>query len=248
MRRRCPVRCSFCYGQGHNKRSCAQYKTKIDALRQSDPGNYTVEVYDRKKKSASVRECSWCGTAGHNVKTCQARQTFRQEAIRVNAAYRREVLAGFTKAGIAPGALLQKQMSYYNNTTNTYETKEVMLLVLDINWNVINFLAKDLSAVDCGGRNRSRLRANVVNHSIVCQIVGAPFQKTSYSESQKELSVGLPFGFGLRNNDANASDYDKANHGYNIVSTSDENLLDHYDLTEWLRGEVGLESLWDTKK
>ena len=60
------VRCSFCHGTGHNRRSCPELKKYCDENPDSDWAKFETHRKARKNK----KRCGYCGETGHNKRTC----------------------------------------------------------------------------------------------------------------------------------------------------------------------------------
>ena len=61
------MRCSYCYRQGHNRRSCPELKREI----RDNPEGYYARQEKRKKEARSPRKCSYCREVGHTKRTCK---------------------------------------------------------------------------------------------------------------------------------------------------------------------------------
>tara|TARA_R100001463_G_scaffold5534_1_gene18737 strand:- start:428 stop:1153 length:726 start_codon:yes stop_codon:yes gene_type:complete len=60
------VRCSFCHGTGHNRRSCPELKKYCEENPDSDWAKFETHRKARKNK----KRCGFCGETGHNKRTC----------------------------------------------------------------------------------------------------------------------------------------------------------------------------------
>jgi hypothetical protein len=96
-------RCSYCYGSGHNRRTC----TKLKEYCKENPDTYTAKVAERKAANAKTRTCSYCLEEGHNRKTCQSLIIDKAKAIKENAAYRAGFLQYMQEKGFGISALLK---------------------------------------------------------------------------------------------------------------------------------------------
>jgi len=103
------VRCSYCYGKGHNKSSCPEYKAKIEEWREAGIYLSTVAAYDMKKKrkasAAKNRKCSWCNETGHTRRTCSAFKVHFEKLRTAQAAYVMAYAKALAEAGLTPGAM-----------------------------------------------------------------------------------------------------------------------------------------------
>ena len=97
--------CGFCYGRGHNRRSCPDIKKQI----RDNPDGRMARIERDKKENAirNPRRCSYCKTTGHNKKTCQRLGDDRQGVALDNRKWRREFLDCARTNGFTVGTLLQ---------------------------------------------------------------------------------------------------------------------------------------------
>ena len=127
------VRCSYCYGTGHNKSSCPQYKAKIEEWREAGIYLNTVEAYDRKKankaNAAKNRSCSYCGEAGHSRAGC-SKMKAQMERYRIrNKEYRSNYLKAVLENGLGPGALLSAE---------NWGGSKMLYIVLSVDWSKVS--------------------------------------------------------------------------------------------------------------
>jgi hypothetical protein len=62
------VCCRYCGQEGHNRRTCPDYKALL--ARQAGDGNKWAQAQLAAKNRKSVRKCGWCNETGHNKRTC----------------------------------------------------------------------------------------------------------------------------------------------------------------------------------
>ena len=65
------VTCRYCGQEGHNRRTCEEYKALL--ARQAGDGNKWAQAQLAAKNRKSVRKCGWCNATGHNKRTCPAK-------------------------------------------------------------------------------------------------------------------------------------------------------------------------------
>ncbi len=65
------MRCSYCYRQGHNRRTCPELKREI----RENPDGYYARQEKRKEATRSPRKCSYCREVGHTKRTCEKYKT-----------------------------------------------------------------------------------------------------------------------------------------------------------------------------
>ena len=62
------VCCRHCGQEGHNRRTCPDYKAILN--RQAGEGNKWAKATLERRNRKSVRKCGWCNETGHNKRTC----------------------------------------------------------------------------------------------------------------------------------------------------------------------------------
>ena len=62
------VTCRYCGQEGHNRRTCEEYRANLE--RQANGGNGWAKAQLNAKNRKSVRKCGWCNATGHNKRTC----------------------------------------------------------------------------------------------------------------------------------------------------------------------------------
>lgn len=129
------IRCSYCGHTGHNKSSCPDYKAYIERLRSNHGDNhYLVARYDRSKakraNAAKNRSCSYCGSADHNRRSCQALKDDMAAYEAKNATYRRSFLRAMIRTGFGPGAMIERTM--WGGGTE-------VRVVTSLNWTSVRF-------------------------------------------------------------------------------------------------------------
>ena len=99
------VRCSWCYKEGHNKRSCPDYLKYMQDRLENNPDDYHAKRYFEKKKAA--KRCSYCNVEGHNRATCPELKRDIAEWKTTNATYRRNLVSTLLAEGFGVGALIK---------------------------------------------------------------------------------------------------------------------------------------------
>jgi hypothetical protein len=121
------VHCRYCYGTGHNVRSCE--KMREDA--KANPAGYAARKVSQyatsKSEGGSARSCSYCRDSGHNRKSCTKLVQDYAQMIRKNAEYRKNVLERMVSCGLGIGALVSCR---YNDSP--------LSLITEIEWDSIN--------------------------------------------------------------------------------------------------------------
>jgi len=164
--------CRYCYGQGHNKRSCPKLKEFIAA----NPTSYLADTFKR--------HCSYCRDEGHTSATCEKlKEANRQERIEILEA-REGICEKLAKMGIMPGTLMRAE--FYNTSKRTwvYEAS----IVNNVDWqNIRRRPGNCLSLVSCasGEQNQQGLPSEYSEmYRVLCPM---PYEKSlSYNRSQME--------------------------------------------------------------
>ncbi len=108
------VRCGYCGGEGHNRRSCEDLREYAE----NNPDSWTARQYKRRKEAASARSqnrrCSFCGKSGHNRRSCQSLKIYRDDLIEKEVAWRRQVIGGIKERGLGIGALVRYNGQHRN--------------------------------------------------------------------------------------------------------------------------------------
>jgi len=135
------VHCSYCYREGHNKRTCPRHEEEAKAaIAEGREDSWVARSYASKKQKVK-RQCSFCAqfvdlyndeekeeeSYKHNKRTCAHKKNAVASLLKQNTAYRKKVLKYLKKVGLAPGALLRC----------TRYGEEQAYFVSGINWNLI---------------------------------------------------------------------------------------------------------------
>jgi len=127
------VRCSYCRGLGHTKRTCAKRKEYVE----ENPESWQAhKVSIEKERANRPRKCGYCSGEGHTKRTCEPR---KRDIVRLNEAnklYRKRLLESFHEVGLGVGALVEQTRD------NAWDPKSLsgdVLLVVDINWESLNY-------------------------------------------------------------------------------------------------------------
>ena len=97
------VRCSHCYGTGHNKRGCPDIKRSI---KNNPDGWYAQQARERKK---TPRKCGWCGETGHNTRTCVNRIGSEDKLAELQPLLAEHVGHVLSLVGLGRGAVVRKE-------------------------------------------------------------------------------------------------------------------------------------------
>ena len=125
------VRCSWCYKSGHNKRTCPEYTEILKKRAEQEIANnegydgywgrqYNKRVNDglyadgtpmsdehlnaAKVRGGKVRRCTYCGSKGHNRRTCPTLKANKEAYVVAAIAFRHRLVDAMRSAGVGVGA------------------------------------------------------------------------------------------------------------------------------------------------
>ena len=119
------VRCSYCYGKGHNRAGCVDLRENMQKRLVDNPSDPYALHYFEKKKRSSNRTCSYCGGTGHNRKTCKDLKFAKATAIQCASEWREKAIAYFKRIGLGIGSLIR-----YNN--------DVVGMIVAVRWHAMD--------------------------------------------------------------------------------------------------------------
>ena len=127
------VRCTYCYKEGHNKRSCPEYTERLKerAVREIEQEGtyegYWGRMYNKrvrkeglyadgtampaevKAANKQVRRCKYCNAQGHNRRTCPVLKKDTAAWIEREVEFRNQIVENATAHGVGVGALLKTE-------------------------------------------------------------------------------------------------------------------------------------------
>jgi hypothetical protein len=132
------ARCSYCYQEGHNKRTCpvltANMKKRADsAIAAGNPDAWAVQAYKArtaprgKKKSQQV--CGYCQERGHTRRTCEVLQNDMKWFVERHNALTRVAHDYIVSSPVGIGSLFGWKKQEYNYNTGEYDTSHEMLVL-----------------------------------------------------------------------------------------------------------------------
>ena len=121
------VHCRYCYGTGHNVRSCEKMREDAKANPNGFAARKVQQYSTSKKEGGTARSCTYCRDSGHNRKSCTKLVQDYAQTIRKNAEYRKKIIERMITCGFGVGALISCR----------YE-QDGMSLVNEIDWDSIN--------------------------------------------------------------------------------------------------------------
>jgi len=132
------MRCSNCYEWGHNKRGCPKRKERVRKLiAAGDTNNWRVREQQRYDQVKKTRACSYCRKPGHTRRTCSEFKGHKHKFAAINSVYRQKLLDSMKELGLGTGALLTKQISYYDDGERKYT--DLLFMVKSVNWDVLHW-------------------------------------------------------------------------------------------------------------
>ena len=171
------ARCSYCYTQGHNKRTCPKLtetlKRRADAS--IEAGNSTawvVREYEKRiapsGKKKSDQMCGYCQERGHTRRKCDVLHKDREWFVKHHNEHVRAAHDYIVTSPIGIGSLFRRQRREYNYNAGEYRYKNAMFVLTDfhlkpvIQQGGIHIVACLSSTVD-GSIHHLALRDYVVN-------------------------------------------------------------------------------------
>ena len=138
--------CSYCYHEGHNRRTCQDLtatleKTAAERARRALPPGYAQAQLDARGKGTGStrvnRKCSFCEVRGHDRRTCLTLKEYTSRITDQDYQARHHIFEKMSDQKISVGALLQftKREWVHDN----YKNQPYIGLVLDINWDIVGY-------------------------------------------------------------------------------------------------------------
>jgi len=162
-RRQYGRRCSWCFKEGHNKRTCPAYTAHLKKIAEKHGGHSLVQYVKRTgempdgstptgefavvketAKRASKRRCSWCvkmnmvgGGYGHNRRTCPHRKAWHADETRDSRELRQSILNRAEALGVGMGSLVLAKKYVYTGD-NGFDWQKVVGMVVKVDWDAID--------------------------------------------------------------------------------------------------------------
>lgn len=112
--------CRYCYGTGHNIRSCPRIKEQAA----TNPNSWQAARVKTYKET--TRTCTYCREIGHNKSTCKKLLADFKDECQKNVEYRKDLLEKMKSSGFGTGALVSTR---YGDRPS---------LVTEIKWELID--------------------------------------------------------------------------------------------------------------
>ena len=133
--------CSYCYNEGHNRRTCTVLTERLERDQASGSGYAKDALAARGKGSGSDktnRRCSFCGTRGHDRRTCLSLGEYTTRMTDDWLAVRNAVFDKASANEFSVGSLVSFRQKDYDYESNTYIESHPVGLVEGISWGEIN--------------------------------------------------------------------------------------------------------------
>ena len=159
------LRCSHCYSQGHNRRTCPviieQY---LQSYKRADTENgrthYAQELEKRgidpktgKKMTVAQRtkrgagraamRCGYCREVGHTRRSCQNLKNDYEVYKHLSRQYRTEFLVALREVGVGVGSLMLHRQYGYIPLTREYGYQQMPSMIVGIRWEGVDAHARD---------------------------------------------------------------------------------------------------------
>ena len=153
------LRCSHCYEQGHNKRSCPKLKAEIAERRAENPNDWKVLNHDRHRaytsRAGEKRSCTYCDEQGHNRRTCPTLKAHVVALQKSSVAWRGAFLANLQALGLGTGSIM---------TEDHWRLGKVRYLVTGVDWDNASYTGRHKRILKV--RNLAKLTQGEFCHSI----------------------------------------------------------------------------------
>lgn len=118
--------CSYCYGTGHNRRTCPSLKEHVE--KNPDSWYARREKARKAEEKETPRKCSYCHGTGHNRRSCTDIKQHQRKFVEFERKYRAKVHEYLVNNQIGPGALVRmteeqksEEYAYYRNEIGNLE-------------------------------------------------------------------------------------------------------------------------------
>ena len=153
------LRCSHCYEQGHNKRSCPKLKAEIAKRRAENPNDWRVLNHDRHRaytsREGEKRSCTYCDEQGHNRRTCPILKSHVVALQKSSVQWRGAFLAHLQELGLGTGSIL---------TEDHWRQGKVRYLVTGVNWDRLSYVTRNQRSLKV--RNLAKLTQGEFHQSL----------------------------------------------------------------------------------
>ena len=217
-RRQYGRRCSWCFKEGHNRRTCPALTAHLKKIAEKHGGSSLVAyvrrtgempdgstptgefaVVKETTKKASKRRCSWCvkmrmvgGGYGHNRRTCPHRKTWHIDQTRDSRELRQSILNRAEALGVGMGSLVLAKKYVYTGD-NGFKWQKVVGMVIRVDWDSIDTTKlKDHAVIDVQWQNlpaTERYTSKVESYGIPRSWIPEDIAKRGWNLGQSELKM-----------------------------------------------------------
>tara|TARA_R110000824_G_scaffold27426_19_gene93306 strand:- start:237 stop:956 length:720 start_codon:yes stop_codon:yes gene_type:complete len=137
-------RCSYCYGLGHNRRTCDTFQKRLEESAASGSHYAQASLESRGKgKKKEDRKCSFCETRGHDRRTCDQIKDFVKIDSLKTLETREIYKDRMESQGFGVGCLVSFEDREYNYTTSEYDVAAHVGVVDKVVWEDIDHRTVD---------------------------------------------------------------------------------------------------------
>ena len=217
-RRQYGRRCSWCFKEGHNRRTCPALTAHLKKIAEKHGGHSLVQYVKRTgempdgstptgefavvketAKRASKRRCSWCvkmkmvgGGYGHNRRTCPHRKAWIADETRDSRELRQSILNRAEALGVGMGSLVLAKKYVYTGD-NGFKWQKVVGMVIRVDWDSIDTTKlKDHAVIDVQWQNlpaTERYTSKVESYGIPRSWIPEDIAKRGWNLGQSELKM-----------------------------------------------------------
>ena len=117
------VRCTYCHGQRHNRRTCPELHRQMSARLEDNPDDVYAN-HHFNKRTKKKKKCSYCDGYGHTRPTCKELEHAKKVAVEKCSKWRHKLVKNLRTMGLGVGALVQ-----YKNWS-----AEIVGVVTEVRW------------------------------------------------------------------------------------------------------------------
>lgn len=134
------MRCSYCYQQGHNKRTCPVLTERMKKRHDHDiaeghTDTFAIHAYQQriapKGRKVSSQRCGYCGDYGHTRRKCEVLRKDKEWFVVHHNAHLRVAHDYIVQSPVGIGSLFRLKKEDYNYNTGQYDVSHEMLVLTD---------------------------------------------------------------------------------------------------------------------
>lgn len=137
--------CRWCGKSKHNRTTCPK---RLEYIK-NNPSSWEAKCHSERTSSKGTRSarCSWCSENGHNKRNCETLMNDTIAFCKKNAAFRTKALEYMRKEGLGIGGLVKIEAWGYNKEGKYETVKDALGMIVDVNWDKINYPADNGEAI-----------------------------------------------------------------------------------------------------